>query len=247
MAENKVDKNENKDSEDIIDKAKDLKDKREELEKEEQEALGERRKLDKAKRTDLAMIRIVVAMAVIALLVVLIVGKFNASKTQTQNMTFEYNNFTFTKAGPLYYTQYQSAGQLSTIQFHYLPQDVINITSRGVFTEFKEPIYISFQPNATGHNLAYMNAAIADLSRKLVGIYGNVPEPACTFPYDESCKNVSTVTCDSNKSAVVFYQSNFSGIIFKGSCVEVYGSGEDIYRAETKLVYLLLGIIKPNQ
>jgi len=198
-------------------------------------------------RIDLAMIAIVAAMAIIAVSVVLIVGHYHNSQTAVANDTFQYGNFTFIRTGALYHTEYQLGNQLSTIDFHYLPQQVLNITSYGMLKPYKSPIYLSIQPDMNGSDNAYLALAVADLSRKLKGIYGQIPEAACTYQDNNFCTNLSVVTCESNQSAVVFYESNQTGIMFKGQCAEIYGNGENIYRAETKLVYLLLGIIKPNQ
>ncbi len=186
---------------------------------------------------------------IIVLSVYFLLGSVSFSKSKEDNI-FHYGLYTFKydKDSKLYSLDYQknyvNSSIIYKIDFSYLPQNLTDIKVYGFFSGLNNNFSMSFQPDMNKSNLAHVNVALLDAARKFIGLYKQYPKVFCTnSSLDPNCPKKSVV-CDGNTSALVFYESNNTGIVFKNNCVEFYGSNDDFERMENLFFYYILGIVK---
>lgn len=157
----------------------------------------------------------------------------------------EYGPWRFEWQPPFWVTGYRREGQEYEIKFRYLPSEVDNITVNGSNASLSAPYYVSFDPDMSNVSKTHTALAFADTGAKLKGIYGATPFGACTTNVtDPACGDRAAITCESNVSAIVFTEAVEPSVTLSANCIEIRGTGPDLYRAETLMWYRLLGIVR---
>ncbi len=225
---------------------KDAKEVEEELKKEENTVKND----DKVDSLNVKLFSVFVIFMIIVLSVYFLLSSFNFKSNNNENNVFHYGIYSFkydpnTKLYSLdYQKDYVNGSVIYKIDFSYLPQNLTDIKVYGNFYGLKDNFSMSFQPDMNESNLAHVRVAMLDAARKFIGLYKQYPKVYCTdSSLDKDCP-VLNVTCDNNYSAIVFYESNDSRIVFKNDCVEFYGNNNDFERMENLFFYYVLGIVK---
>ncbi len=194
---------------------------------------------------------VIVVFMIIVLSVYFLLSSFNFNFfNSNKDNVFHYGVYTFnydpkTKLYSLdYQKDYYNGSVIYKVDFSYLPQNLTDIKVYGSFSGLKNNFSMSFQPDMNDSNLAHARVAMLDAARKFIGLYKQYPKVFCTDSSLDSNCPVLNVTCDNNFSALVFYESNDSRIVFKNDCVEFYGNDNDFEKMENLFFYYVLGIVK---
>lgn len=123
----------------------------------------------------------------------------------------------------------------------YLPREVEEISFEGMLSPgtFNQKIYIVTDPAMSFASELY------ELSRAIAIKNYN---PAC-LPEDadkEGCEELALIDCDNadlDNTVIIFKVSNETFVRASGSCLEVYGEGQDLIRAVDRVIYGLYGVI----
>ena len=160
--------------------------------------------------------------------------------------TITYNQFEFTKMAGTWYAQWQHENRLVNIALRYNPYEVENVTVLGELGEgFRQSqIYITFDPYSEQDSFKYLALASAELSQSLVKAFNKQIIPACTQYHNETCENLSIVTCDDQDKAVInIVAGEPTQIVLKENCIILQGKDFDLLRAVDKLLYLWYKIL----
>ncbi len=158
--------------------------------------------------------------------------------------TMTYNNFEFTKIGPLWYFQWQQDEQLYTVPLRYNPEEVLDVPITGMFDERfqQENIYLTHDPAEFG--LTYIALGASELSLSLATVMGINISAACTANVTEACFDGPIITCDNTNEAVIYIREvPESKIVFVGNCAIIQGQGIELLKAVDKLLYMWYGVI----
>lgn len=180
-------------------------------------------------------------------------GSYIINRNKPKIETEYSNGFTFTKSGNFWYTSIRNplANQEYNVDFRYTPSEVKNVSVSGnpkLFFKLLEDnnltaAYFTFDPKS---NLTYMNLAAADLSKLLKVINGVTLVASCTSNETEACNTRPIVTCDSakGKSVVIFVKpSDKPSVSLKENCLTIEGTGNNLVKAYTKLLFLWYNIL----
>jgi hypothetical protein len=163
-----------------------------------------------------------------------------------ENYTF--NNFEFTKNGPLWQTEVQVGNKLIAVPVHYGPRDTRMIEIIGYLnSSFDEgPIYLTFNPEKSEINVTAL--AASELALNLAqGIQRQVIA-ACAKNVTDACSTRPIVNCDDHdKSVIYFIQSNQTVVEFNNNCILVMGKGESLIRATDRLILYWYRIMKKDE
>ena len=160
--------------------------------------------------------------------------------------TVTFNSFEFTKIAGTWYAQWQHENRLVSLALRYNPYEVENVSVLGELGEgFKQSkVYIAFDPYTEPDSFKYLALASAELSQSIVKAFNKQIIPACTRYENETCENVSIVTCDDKDKAVIHIVAGEpTQIIMKDNCVTLQGKDFELLRSVDKLLYLWYKII----
>ncbi|MBW3004462.1 hypothetical protein KY310_01360 [Candidatus Woesearchaeota archaeon] len=210
---------------------------KEELEREEKEA---------------AKLRKIAAIVVVGVIVIFFVALFGVKyfyNDKVEYPTVTYHGFEFTEIADTWYTQWQNEEKLVAISARYNPYEVENVTVLGELSEgFQQSdVYVTFDPYSDQEEFKYLALAAADLSQSIAKAFSKKVIPACTQYHNETCENVSIVTCeDTDKAVIHLIAEEPTQIVLKGNCVVLQGKEFELIRSVDKLLYLWYKIITPN-
>lgn len=210
---------------------------KEEIEKEEKEA---------------ARMRKIAAIAVVGFIVIFFTALFAVKYFYSDKIeypTVTYNGFEFTEIADTWYTQWQNEEKLVAVSARYNPYEVENVTVLGELNKgfTQSNIYVTFDPYSEQEDFKYLALAAADLSQSITKAFSKKVIPACTREHDETCDNISIVTCeDTDKAVIHLIAEEPTQIVLKGNCIELWGENFEIIRSVDKLLYLWYKIIRPN-
>ena len=194
---------------------------------------------------DLKLFAVLVIFIVIAVSVAFLIWGFTPEQNNNNlDGTIPYGNYNFLAQNDLYTLEYQWAGIVYDINFRYHPNNVTHIPIRGPWEDLDRDVYLSFDPYMSEKSMAYTRGSMLDLVQKLTLLFGRNVQIVCTDNSHPDCAELPVVTCDTHNSAIVFYESEQPRITLKGSCYEIHGFEEDLFKAEHKLVFVMLNIIR---
>ena len=203
---------------------------------------------DTAKMKDSNDLRLFAVIAVLILIVIsvsFLIWGFSSGKDDNANDGFvPYGVYKFRAHNDLYSLEYQWQNTIFDINFRYHPNNVTDIPIRGPWNDLGRDVYIAFDPYMSERSMAYTRAASLDLVQKLSLVFGRNVQIVCTDNTHPDCDGLAEVTCETHDSAIIFYEDDTPRITLKGSCYEIHGFEEDLFRAEHKLVYVMLNIIR---
>lgn len=198
---------------------------------------------EKAKVRNIAIF-IVIGFIVIFFLILF--GVKYVYKEKPDYETVNFNNFEFTKIAGTWYTQWQHENQLVAVALRYNPYEVEAVPVLGELSEgFKQSqVYIAFDPYSEAESFKYLALASAELSQSIMKSFNKEIVPACTRYENETCENISIVTCDDLDKAVIHIKSEEpTQIIMQGNCITLQGKEFELLKAVDKLLYLWYKII----
>lgn len=185
--------------------------------------------------------------------VMFFIGVFILNQMKPKVITENSNGFVFVKKGNFWVTDVKNPviNQVYSLEFRYPPSQVKNITIEGNPSSFFKLLelnnltatYLTFNPN---DNLTFMNLAAADISKLLNFLHGVTTVASCTVNETSACQDRPIVTCKSEEgNAMVIYlrSSNEPKVIMNKNCLTIEGSGTDMLRAHTRLLFSWYGII----
>jgi len=162
--------------------------------------------------------------------------------------TVTHNYFTFEKVGGLWQTYIDLDGQLYEAIFRFNPEQVTDVYVTGNFSGFsKQPIYITFDPNAQDDQFKYLALASTELSLHIVRALNFSVTAACTKNETDACKDRPIVTCESNKSVIYLVPTAPTQITLDKSCVTLSGDGMDLLKSVDRLLFQWYHIFKAPQ
>jgi hypothetical protein len=198
---------------------------------------------EKAKARKIAVF-VVVGFIVIFFIVLFSVKYVYKEKSPYETLT--YNNFEFTKIADTWYAQWKHENRLIALALRYSPPEVENVTVLGELGEgfTKSKVYITFDPYSEQDAFKYLAVASAELSQSIVKAFNKEIIPACTRYENETCENLSIVTCDDTDKAVIHIKAEEpTQIILEDNCITLQGKEFELLRAVDKLLYLWYKII----
>ncbi|MBW3002120.1 hypothetical protein KY338_03105 [Candidatus Woesearchaeota archaeon] len=210
---------------------------KQEIEKEEKEA---------------AKMRKIAAIAVVGIIVIFFIALFGVKyfySDKVEYPTVTYNGFEFTEIADTWYTQWQNEEKLVSVSARYNPYEVENVTVLGELNEgfHQSEIYVTFDPYSEQEEFKYLALAAADLSQSIEKAFSKEVIPACTQEHNETCNNVSIVSCkDTDKAVIHIIAKEPTQIVLKGNCIELHGKELELIKSVDKLLYLWYKIITPN-
>jgi hypothetical protein len=188
---------------------------------------------------------IVILLLIVASVAFIMFGLMPPSENNGNDNEFiPYGPYKFRGSNDLYSLEYQWGDVVYNINFKYHPNNVTDIPVRGPWIDLDRQVYLAFDPHMSEKSLAYTQAAMLDMIQKLTLLFGRTAQVVCTDDSHPDCEGLPVVTCETHDSAIVFYESDEPRIALKGGCYEIHGFEEDIFRAEHKLVYIMLNIIR---
>jgi hypothetical protein len=189
----------------------------------------------------------------VILLISVALGMFIRNSAKPKIETEYSNGFVFTKSGKFWYTTIRNpvVQQDYNLDFRYPPSQVRNVSVSGDPRKFFTLLqinnltgaYFTFDPN---DNLTYMNVVGADLSKFLKVINGVTLVAGCTVNETVACNRRPIVTCENqlDKAMVIYVKSSdVPKISLDKNCLMIEGTGDDLLRAYTKLVFLWYNVL----
>ncbi len=201
--------------------------------------MTEEKPAESGKGTLILLISIIVVIAAFAALLGL--GRDSGKK-----MT--YNGFDFVNVEGIWRTEWQREGQPYELDFRFNPKDVEEVPVTGK-TDFRfqfETIYLTIDPTSEERTpeIAYLNLAAVELSRKLVEPFERNVTSACTRNETDACVSRPIITCENTNSSVIYLKlADEEKIILKGNCAVIQGRGEGIVKAADKALFQWLKIM----
>jgi len=218
---------------------------------EEEHEAKTKEEIEKEQKETAKMRKIAVIM-VVGFIVIFFVALFGVKYFYNDTVeypTVTYNGFEFTEIADTWYAQWQNEEKLVAISARYNPYEVENVTVLGELGEgFQQSeVYVTFNPYSEEDSFKYLAVAAADLSQSVVKAFSKKIIPACTQYHNETCENLSIVTCDDTDKAVIHLVAEEpTQIILQGNCITLQGKEFELMRSVDKLLYLWYKIITPN-
>ena len=203
----------------------------------------EQEQKEKAKIRNVAIF-IVIGLILIFFLVLFVARYVYKEKPAYETVTF--NNFEFTKIAGTWYTQWQHENQLVAIALRYNPYEVEDVPVLGELGEgFQQSqVYITFDPYSDAESFKYLALASAELSQSIAKAFNKEIIPACTRYENETCENLSIVTCDDKEKAIIQIKAEEpTQITMQDNCITLQGKEFELLKAVDKLLYLWYKII----
>lgn len=218
--------------------------KEEQKEKEEQTPEELEKEKKEQKKIRIAAIAIVIGLIVV-FFAVFVGVKYFYPETEPYE-TVNYNNFEFTKIAGTWYAQWQHENRLISLALRYNPYEVEDVQVTGGITEdFQQTdIHITFDPYSDPESFKYLALASSELSQSIVKAFNKNVIPACTQYENETCSNISIVTCDDTDKAVIqIIAEEPTQITMQDNCIILQGKDFELLRSVDKLLYLWYKII----
>ena len=203
----------------------------------------EEEKLKEIKETArMRKIAIILVIGFILLFILALVGVKYFIKTEPiEYPKVTYNNFEFTEIADTWYAQWQHENSLVSLAMRFNPYEVENVTVLGELNENfrKKQIYVTFDPYSEQESFKYLALAAAEMSQSLVKAFNKKIIPACTREHNETCENVTIVTCEDTEKAVIqLVAAEPTQIKLENNCITLQGKEFEIIRSVDKLLYL---------
>jgi hypothetical protein len=210
---------------------------------EEQQEKTEEEKLKELKETArMRKIAVIVVIGFIVLFIIALAGvKYFVKPQTTEYPKVTYNNFEFTEIADTWYTQWQHENRLISLAMRFNPHEVENVTVLGELNESfrKGEIYVTFDPYSDQDSFKYLALAAAEMSQSLVKAFNKKVIPACTRDHNETCENLTIVTCeDTDKAVIHLVAEEPTQIKLEDNCITLQGKEFEIVRSVDKLLYL---------
>ena len=188
---------------------------------------------------------IIAAVTVIVLFSLVMLYRYYSNKPP-EPVIKTYNGYTFEKIGALWYTEVQSGNNLYQVPLHFAPDELENITVSGSAREFaaKDEFYITFDPNASSEDLAYIYLVSVNIETNLMNFFGRKPKMACITQDDSACKDLPIMTCANSTEPII--ELNAIGkaqVSLNGNCVILYGKKENLVMASDRFILKYYGIM----
>ncbi len=159
--------------------------------------------------------------------------------------TVEYNYFTFNEIGGLWETRIDLGNQPYQATFRYNPMQVEDVAVTGSFAGFrKQPIYITFDPEADKDEYKYLALAASELSLNIVRALNFTVEAACTKNVTDACFNRTIVTCQDDASVIYIVPRAPTQVTLDGDCITLSGSGFDLLKSVDRILFQWYKIMK---
>lgn len=159
-------------------------------------------------------------------------------ETPTGTRTVEYNYFKFEEIGGLWQTNIKLDNQLYEAVFRFNPEQVQDVYIAGNFSGFKEPIYITFDPDADSEQFKYLALAASELSLHVIRALNFTVTSACTKNETEACLNRPIVTCeDKDKSVIYLVSVPPTQITLNDHCITLGGYEMDLLKSVDRLLF----------
>lgn len=187
-----------------------------------------------------------IGLAAIIVLALLVIFYAIPKSAPPDTTTVDYNYFTFTQVGGLWETNIELNNQLYSAIFRYNPKQVEDVYITGNFSGFKkDPIYITFDPDAEKEEFPYLALATTELSLHLIRALNFSVEAACTKNETDACTDRPIITCDSNESVIYLIAKAPTQITLNGNCVTLSGEGMDLLKSVDRLLFQWYKIFAP--
>lgn len=154
------------------------------------------------------------------------------------NETWKYNGFKFERYENAYVTKINK----EKMGFNFLPQTVENIPITGdINSKLLAPqIFMSFDPNASGNNLLFIDTVRSNLQLTLnTYIIGGITKKSDFYV-------LPIITCDNATPQIpvfVFNISNETSIIENNNCVILNGREQEFFKLRDLMIYRYFGVI----
>ncbi|MBW2985825.1 hypothetical protein KY333_00470 [Candidatus Woesearchaeota archaeon] len=204
--------------------------------------------IEKEKK-DQKKIRLVAVVVVVGFIILFFAVFFGVKYVYPEPEPYEtvtFNSFEFTKIAGTWYAQWQHENRLVSLALRFNPYEVENVSVVGdISEEFQQSkVYITFDPYSEDDSFKYLALASAELSQSIVKAFNKQIIPACTRYENETCENVSIVTCDDKDKAVIHLVAGEpTQIIMQDNCVTLQGKDFELLKSVDKLLYLWYKII----
>jgi hypothetical protein len=159
--------------------------------------------------------------------------------------TVEYNYFTFNEIGGLWETRIDLDSQPYQATFRYNPKQVEDVAIAGTFNGFKkEPIYITFDPEADKEEYKYLALAASELTLNIVRALNFTVEAACTKNVTDACLNRTIVSCQDDASVIYIVPRAPTQVTLDNDCITLSGSGLDLLKSVDRILFQWYKIMK---
>jgi len=213
---------------------------------EEKEKTKEEIEKEKKEQKKMRFIAVAVVVGFIVLFFAVFFGIKYFYPEQEPYETVTFNNFEFTKIAGTWYTSWQHENRLVAVALRFNPYEVENVTVSGNIGESfqQSDVYITFDPYSEQDSFKYLALASAELSQSIVKAFNKNIIPACTRYENETCENLSIVTCDDKDKAVIqIVAEEPTQIIMEDNCITLQGKEFELLKAVDKLLYLWYKIV----
>ncbi len=183
-----------------------------------------------------------VLLVIVAVLVLIVIGIFQASKfyTPSEPSRLVYNNFEFKKSEGFWHTQWQQNEQVYNVSLRFNPKEVETVTVSGRLNDTfrRQPFYLTFDPDANQSDFKYLALGFSEFGLSIVRAFGGTVESACTKNMTGVCDDHAIVTCADDDKAVVYFRSAPEPrVTLDGNCLTLEGKELDLIKAIDRVLY----------
>lgn len=189
--------------------------------------------------------RIFYVIGTIAFIAVLLFLLFGLKGKPAEPSKVEYNYFTFEEIGGLWETRIDIGNKPYQATFRYNPTQVEDVAITGTFSGFrKQPIYITFDPEADKDEYKYLALAASELTLNIVRALNFTVEAACTKNVTDACANRTIVTCQDDASVIYIVPRAPTQITLNNHCITLSGSGLDLLKSVDRILFQWYKVMK---
>ncbi len=167
---------------------------------------------------------------------------------QAELKTMSYNYYKFEQIGGLWQTDIDLNGQVYQAIFRFNPEQVKDVYITGNASSFRfarEPVYITFEPNASSNDFKYLALAASELSLNLVRALNVTVVAACTENVTDPCANRPIVTCgDKDKNVMYLVPNPPTQITLDNRCATLSGNEMDLLKSVDRMLFQWYKIMK---
>ncbi len=182
-----------------------------------------------------SIVFLVVFLIVLGLILFFLVSGWE--KPEIKPNIVEYNYYSFEEVGGLWQTNVQLGGQLYELIFRFNPVQVENVSIVGNFTGFREPLYVTFDPDVNSDKFKYLALAASELSLHVVRALNLSVVAACTKNETDACLDRPIVNCGDDASVIYLVADAPMKISLNNSCITLSGEGFDLLRSVDRLLF----------
>ncbi len=175
----------------------------------------------------------------IALVVVLAFLLFGFPKQPEKVSKVEYNYFTFEEIGGMWQTTIKVRDNVYEVIFRFNPEQVQDVYVTGDFAGFgRDPVYITFDPDANPDEFKYLALASSELSLHLIRALNVSVIAACTKNVTDACIDRPVVTCsDRDKNVVYLVAKPPTQITLDERCITLNGEGLELLKSVDRILF----------